>query len=145
MSLCRILSLVSGIFLKKIRFALRMSLYVIHMEFFLAPSKAPEKITIDSLISHNSIHVSWQALDAAYIHGDLKGYKVLYSLKRIGGKAMVIEKTETVDVHPSLNKIKLNGLQSNAQYKIQVQAFNENGEGAMSKAYFGGKFVILPY
>ena len=129
----------------KIRFALRMSLYVIHKQFFLAPSKAPEKITIDSLISHNSIHVSWQALDAAYIHGDLKGYKVLYSLNRIGGKVMVLEKTETVDVHPSLNEVKLSGLQANAQYKIQVQAFNEIGNGAMSNAYFGGKVILLPY
>ena len=89
--------------------------------------------------------MSWQALDTAYIHGDLKGYRVLYSLKKVGGKTVVIEETKTIILHPSLTAINLTGLQTNAQYQIQVQAFNENGNGAMSKAHFGGKATLLSF
>ena len=95
------------------------------------------------------MNVSWKPPDAEYIHGDLKGYKIIYKLKKTSGKTIVVEETKTITVHPSLNKVKLTDLQSNSQYQVFVQAFNEIGDGVISGGYFGGNpreiFLLLYY
>ena len=88
--------------------------------------------------------VSWQLLDSTHANGDLRGYKVIYKLKKISGRTVAIEETKTVTVHPSLNATRLTGLQPNSQYQIYVVAFNEIGDGVISEGYFGGReFSVL--
>ena len=77
----------------------------------------------------------------AYVHGDLLGYKVLYTLTKIAGSAIVVQTTKVKTVHPSLNTVIITGLEANAQYSFQVLAFNAYGDGVSSKKYYGGMDV----
>ena len=48
-------------------------------------------------------------------------------------------------VHPSLNTVIITGLEANAQYSIQVLAFNAYGDGVFSTKYYGGIDVQLDF
>lgn len=62
----------------------------------------------------------------------------MYKLKKTSGKINFIGETKTIIVHPSLNEIKLTGLQPNSQYEVFALAFNEVGDGVISRGYLGG-------
>ncbi|XP_065061575.1 uncharacterized protein LOC135688582 isoform X2 [Rhopilema esculentum] len=101
------------------------------------PTRSPSNIMIASLMSHNSIQVSWQRLSSEYVYGDLKGYKVIYRLVKLGGNVIASSKKETKIIHPSLTQATLSELQPNAQYTFNVLAFNQHGDGKMSETFTG--------
>ena len=103
-----------------------------------APSKSPENVTINDKTSHNQLGLSWNSITPAYVHGDLLGYKVLYTLTKIAGNAIVVQTTKVKIVHPSLNTVIITGLEANAQYSFQVLAFNAYGDGVASAKDYGG-------
>ena len=103
-----------------------------------APSRSPENVTIDDKTSHNQLRLSWNRILPTYVHGDLLGYKVLYTLTKIAGNAVVVQTTKVKTMHPSLNTVIINGLKANAQYSIQVLAFNAYGDGVASDKSYGG-------
>ena len=87
---------------------------------------------------HNQIRLSWNHILRKYVHGDLLGYKVLYKLTKIAGNAVVQSTTKVQILHPSLNTVKITGLETNAQYSFQVLAFNAYGDGKISAEVYGG-------
>ena len=105
---------------------------------FPAPSKSPQ-LTIQSLTSHNSFVASWLPVDTRYTHGDLKGYKIIYYQTKRAGKPVIGAKRQTLAIHPSMTNVTLAELQPNSEYVVHVLAFNEIGDGVLSRTTFGGK------
>ena len=105
----------------------------------LAPSRAPQNATVKNKASHDRLEVSWNSVPLEFVHGDLKGYKVFYTLASTGGKIISPVKKREVKTHPYERKAVLKNLVPNSVYKLQILAINEHGEGIKSKAISGGK------
>ena len=118
---------------------LHLCLSYYNPNLFAAPTRSPSNITVVSMMRHNSFQVSWQRLTSEYVYGDLKGYKIIYQLEKVGGKVIATSKKETKIIHPSLTQATLSELQPNAQYTFNVLAFNQHGDGKMSETVTGGK------
>ena len=61
-------------------------------------------------------------------------------LNKIAGQNIVGSKTLVKEVHPSLNSSVLSDLQPNAEYSIQILAYNIQGDGVMSAVSYGGMY-----
>ena len=105
---------------------------------FLAPTRAPENLTVVSFIGHEQLKITWNHIKLQYVHGDLKGYKIIYTLKKVAGKVIIQEVKQIKIVHPSVAQVLLTDLEPNAQYDVRVLAFNDYGEGKMSNSTIGG-------
>ena len=92
---------------------------------------------------HDKIRVSWGHILPKYVHGDLLGYKVVYTLIKIAGKTIVQSKTDVKVVHPSITNVTIAGLQANAQYVFQILAFNAYGDGVRTTISYGGVSCAL--
>lgn len=104
----------------------------------LAPTQAPDNVTVDSLIGHKTLKVTWKHIALQYVHGDLTGYKVIYTLKKIAGRVIIQTVTKIKIVHPSVVEVLLTDLEPNAIYDVHVLAFNNHGDGKMSNSVIGG-------
>ena len=109
---------------------------------FSAPTKAPGNISIDSYIGHNLLEVNWGHIASEYLHGDLKGYKVTYTLAKTGVTTIIAAAKYKI-VHPSLTKVTLTNLQPNSVYAVMVLAFNDEGDGVQSSSYSGCKYNVV--
>ena len=73
-----------------------------------------------------------------FIHGDFKGYKILYTCISTDGKAISPVSKKEVKTHPYQRKLVLRNLVPNSVYMFQVLAMNEHGDGERSKPIYGG-------
>ena len=116
--------------------------YIRHFQylfFFLAPSKAPENVTIHSFMGHDTMRITWSHIKSQYVHGDLQGYKITFKLLKIGGQSIVTAKHSMKIIHPSKVETALTGLEANSEYAIAILAYNEYGNGITSSAMVGGR------
>ena len=102
------------------------------------PTKSPSNLKVRNKTSHNSIDAEWDYLSLEYVHGDLKGYKVLYKPVEIDSSIVISGTWKEVVVHPFRRKTTLTGLTSNSKYLVQVLAMNEYGDGIGSSHIQGG-------
>ena len=90
----------------------------------LVPSRPPMLIRLYNT-SSTSIRISWQRLAPEYVHGILRGYRVLYRLVNV-----------TENVFKSLTTqelfVDLRGLLKYTNYGIRVLAFTTIGDGLTS-------------
>eukprot|EP00794_Sanderia_malayensis_P015286 gene15286-16863_t len=101
------------------------------------PSRAPSNVRVHSKIDYKSIDVTWTPISMDYVHGDLKGYKVVYKLVKAAETDVIASSVVTRLVHPSLARVTLPNLQPNAKYAIRVLAVNEHGDGVSSSKFYG--------
>lgn len=105
---------------------------------FIAPSKAPENVTVQSFMAHDTMRITWKQIESQYVHGDLKGYKIISKLLKIGGQSKVTAKSRVKMIHPSMVETTLTGLEANSKYSIVILAYNEYGDGITSSEIVGG-------
>ncbi|GAB6020910.1 hypothetical protein CHUAL_003555 [Chamberlinius hualienensis] len=96
------------------------------------PSRPPMAIDC-SPTSSQTIVVNWDQPQEAYIHGILRGYKVLYwtADTRNGAVAASLSIQNTTDI-----KVTLRNLLQFANYSIQVLAYTFAGDGIASKPIY---------
>ena len=72
------------------------------------------------------------------------GYNIKLSISKTGVKVYNEPKVKLYSVHPSINSLTLNFLESNSEYKFDVAAVNEHGAGA-SDVIFGGRWCSFQF
>lgn len=110
---------------------------------FAAPSKHPNNVIIEGQLWHDRIRISWNQIPNKYLHGDLGGYRVIYKLMKIAGKSVLQSTAIRKEIHPSVTKVILLGLQANAQYTFQILGFNKYGDGVKTQIFYGGEIQII--
>ena len=105
---------------------------------YLAPTRPPPNFKVISRTSHDFISLEWNYLSLEYVHGDLKGYKVIYRALVIDSQNVLSPKYDFVVVHPFKRKLTIGGLHSNSKYSFQLLAMNEHGDGVASHEIQGG-------
>lgn len=102
------------------------------------PSQPPHSVMI-TILSSQSMEVTWSRLPSNAINGRLLGYRVYYhSLKN---RAKVFNKTVT---GPDERNATLTGLGKFTTYKISVVAFTRKGEGVRSPERGGTTLEDIP-
>lgn len=94
---------------------------------FTAPTSEPPNFTASTNRTHHSLDVQWKRLATNTTRGDLTGYKLTWFKKEDDSYKV------SVTLHPSLTNYRLNALQANTLYTLQLQAVNQNGEGPFSE------------
>lgn len=101
--------------------------------FFIAPSQSPINVRAFNKTSPTKITVQWNPIpDKFYVHGILRGYKVLYSAIAIANKKLEELKTYEVTVEPSTLTAVLENLTAFTRYEVRVLAFTVKGDGVKS-------------
>ena len=106
---------------------------------YTAPSQPPPDVNVGTIKQHGMIQVSWNQIPSRFIHGDLIGYKVLYTAVKIGSKDIPAKSTQVITTHPKVTNVTLLKLPPNTVYRIEVLAINENGDGKKSEGFLQGK------
>lgn len=105
---------------------------------YLVPSKAPVNVTAMNFTSHRSINVSWHPIPHGFVHGILRGYRVLY-------KKVMVQDEEwsgiqvNYTVGPQNLSTMIEELDNYAVYQIQVLGFTIKGDGVISQPVYAGK------
>uniref|UniRef100_T1IT69 Down syndrome cell adhesion molecule-like protein Dscam2 n=1 Tax=Strigamia maritima TaxID=126957 RepID=T1IT69_STRMM len=103
------------------------------------PTKAPADIRC-SVLTSQSVHITWQSPPSLAIHGVLQGYKVLFKpinqLPTRNANSGI--KTTTI------NKMTLNKLLKYANYSFQVLAFTKKGDGIKSDPIYCRTLEDIP-
>ena len=110
-----------------------------------APSRAPQNVSIKSKESHDQLELSWDLVSLEFVHGDLKGYKILYTYVSTGGRTIGIPVRKEAKTHPYQRKLVLKNLVSNSVYTLEILAVNEYGDGIKSSAVIGGLYSLMIY
>ena len=101
--------------------------------FFIAPSQSPINVRAFNKTSPTQITVQWNPIpDEFYVHGILRGYKVLYSAITIANENLEELETYEVTVGPSTLIAVLENLTAFTRYEVQVLAFTVKGDGVES-------------
>lgn len=93
--------------------------------------------------SPTKIVVQWNPIpDKFYIHGILRGYKVLYKAIAISNEEFEGElETSEVIVGPNMLFADLGNLNAFTRYEIEVLAFTVKGDGVKSKDIRAGNYT----
>ncbi|XP_015789765.1 Down syndrome cell adhesion molecule-like protein Dscam2 isoform X2 [Tetranychus urticae] len=92
------------------------------------PSKEPNSVSC-SIISSESISVTWESPPISTINGVLLGYKVIY--RPLGGDVSRMKKETTIE-----NEIVLKNLLKHTNYSIEVVPYTRKGEGIASRVTY---------
>lgn len=95
----------------------------------IAPSAPPQNISVDVIKTHNTLTLRWLMPPSDKIHGDLTGYKIMYTMRNRGTTLITDASTDHVVVHPSFTEYTLSSLSPNTKYEIDILAMNEVGDG----------------
>ncbi|XP_031569306.1 protein sidekick-2-like [Actinia tenebrosa] len=99
------------------------------------PSKSPVNVTAMNFTSHRSINVSWHPIPHGFVHGILRGYRVLY--KKV---MMQDEEWSGIQVNYTVQSQSLStmieDLDNYAVYQIQVLGFTIKGDGVISQSVY---------
>ncbi|XP_057300471.1 uncharacterized protein LOC130632586 isoform X2 [Hydractinia symbiolongicarpus] len=93
------------------------------------PSAPPQNISVDVIKTHNTLTLRWLMPPSDKIHGDLTGYKIMYTMRNRGTTLITDASTDHVVVHPSFTEYTLRSLSPNTKYEIDILAMNEVGDG----------------
>ena len=106
----------------------------------LVPSQPPVKVQALNKTSPTRIIVQWNPIpDNFYVHGILRGYKVLYKAIAIANVKLEEDlETKEVVVNSSTLSTVLENLNAFTRYEIGVLAFTVKGDGVKSKAIRAG-------
>ena len=106
---------------------------IICFSFFIAPSQSPINVRAFNKTSPTQITVQWNPIpDKFYVHGILRGYKVLYSAIAIANEKLEELETYEVTVGPSTLIAVLKNLTAFTRYEVRVLAFTVKGDGVKS-------------
>lgn len=107
----------------------------------LAPSQSPVDVRAMNKTSPTKIVVRWNPIpDKFYVHGILRGYKVLYKAIATANEKLEEElETSVVTVGSSILFAVLENLDAYTRYEIEVLAFTIKGDGVKSKPMRAGK------
>jgi len=100
------------------------------------PSQSPINVRALNKTSPTKITVQWNPIpDPFYVHGILRGYKVLYKAIAISNEKLEEDlETREVKVQPSKLSAVLENLNAFTRYEIEVLAYTVKGDGVKSKA-----------
>ena len=106
---------------------------IICFSFFIAPSQSPINVRAFNKTSPTQITVQWNPIpDKFYVHGILRGYKLLYSAIAIANEKLEELETYEVTVGPSTLIAVLKNLTAFTRYEVRVLAFTVKGDGVKS-------------
>ena len=107
--------------------------------FFIAPSQSPINVRAFNKTSPTQITVQWKPIpDKFYVHGILRGYKVLYSAIAIANEKLEELEVYEVTVGPSTLIAVLKNLTAFTRYEVRVLAFTVKGDGVKSNPIRAG-------
>lgn len=110
--------------------------------FFLAlvPSQSPVNVQAMNKTSPTKIEVQWKPIpDEFYVHGILRGYRVLYKAIATAEETPEEEsETNIVTVSSSSLSAVLENLDAYTRYEIEVLAFTIKGDGVKSEPIRAG-------
>ncbi|RMX41265.1 hypothetical protein pdam_00012375, partial [Pocillopora damicornis] len=90
------------------------------------PSRPPQNLWANN-ISSTALNITWNPVPTGFVHGILRGYRVLY--KETNKPSAPFTK---ITVPPRVRKIVLKDLKKFTNYSIMVLAFTIKGDGAQS-------------
>lgn len=90
------------------------------------PSRSPY-IHDSRAINYNTIRIRWGRLSPKYVRGNLKGYRIYYTLAY---KYHYGESVSNITVGPDVLEMTITGLQPDTYYIVLVKAFTAKGEGS---------------
>ena len=100
---------------------------------FIAPSQSPINVRAFNKTSPTQITVQWNPIpDKFYVHGILRGYKVLYSAIAVANEKLEELETYELTVGPSTLIAVLENLTAFTRYEVRVLAFTVKGDGVKS-------------
>uniref|UniRef100_T1JE43 Down syndrome cell adhesion molecule-like protein Dscam2 n=1 Tax=Strigamia maritima TaxID=126957 RepID=T1JE43_STRMM len=102
------------------------------------PTKPPRDIKC-SVLSSQSIHLTWQPPPLASIHGMLQGFKVTY--KPVTDKKNLVPEVKTLNTS---TKLTLQNLEKYTNYSVQISAMTGKGDGVKSEPLFCRTFEAIP-
>ena len=105
--------------------------------YFVVPSKAPVDLGVVNSSGPYSIIVSWKPVPDCFVHGILRGYRVLYKLLTIAEESVQAETVIKTTDEKTLTTT-LEGLENYGVYDIRVLAFTIKGDGAVSQSIAAG-------
>ena len=107
----------------------------------------PPGIQVQHKISLNRIIVTWNAINEKAANGRFRGYRVKYTVRKIGGvDAMITDrKTKVISVDKYTFKVKISGLTSYTSYDISICGFTAAGDGPYSHPILAGKILYNWY
>lgn len=105
--------------------------------YLVVPSKAPVGLRAVNSSGPFSIIVSWKPVPDCFVHGILRGYRVLYKLLTIAEESVEAETVIKTTDEKTLTTT-LEGLENYGVYDIRVLAFTIKGDGAVSQSIAAG-------
>lgn len=105
--------------------------------YFVVPSKAPVDLSAVNSSGPYSIIVSWKPVPDCFVHGILRGYRVLYKLLTVAEESVQAETVIKTTDEKTLTTT-LEGLENYGMYDIRVLAFTIKGDGAVSESIAAG-------
>ena len=112
--------------------------------FLAAPTAPPENVRVQNYLSPHSVRVHWDPVPRDEQNGKITGYRVKYSLLKIGDESpdskehrrgIVIE-----EVKGNARSTVLTNLEVFGDYNVQIQALTKVGFGPWSEAVKGRKY-----
>lgn len=92
----------------------------------LVPSRPPQNLWTNN-ISSTALNITWNPVPTGFVHGILRGYRVLY--KETNKPSAPFTK---ITVPPRVRNIEIKDLKKFTNYSIMVLAFTIKGDGAQS-------------
>ena len=102
------------------------------------PTMPPEEVTL-TILSSQTIRVSWKAPPASFTNGNIQGYKVVYG----PSKTWYDDKTHDNKISPE-TEIDIHGLKKYTNYSMQVLAYTNGGDGVRSPVHTATTEEDLP-
>lgn len=94
--------------------------------FYVVPSLPPQNLWANN-ISSTALRITWDPVPPGFVHGILRGYRVLY--KKTNEPSVPYTK---ITVSPGVRMKEIYGLKKFTYYTIRVLAFTIKGDGAES-------------
>ena len=93
---------------------------------FVVPSLPPQNLWANN-ISSTTLITKWNPVPLGFVHGRLRGYRVLYKEKNNPSAQYTI-----ITVPPGIRMQTISNLRKFTYYTIRVLAFTVKGDGALS-------------
>lgn len=93
------------------------------------PSAPPQKLTARSLVTTNSIPVTWQPIPIEHTNGFIIGYTFSYWLISIGREKIDKPMVHVRRLTGQTLSLELNNLEMFAKYGIEIFGFTKKGNG----------------
>ena len=93
---------------------------------FVVPSLPPQNLWANN-ISSTALITKWNPVPLGFVHGRLRGYRVLYKEKNNPSAQYTI-----ITVPPGIRMQTISNLKKFTYYTIRVLAFTIKGDGALS-------------